>query len=99
MNVAKEMLTAKMSTDNSTETEKAGLGHLFPSADLELITHGRWLQIIALIIPVSPLPCPSKETMHYPASEARHPEPDISKKDTSILMKAFLDAGHWSRVV
>ena len=41
LNVSKEMLTAKMSSDNNVDPEKAGLGHLLPSADLGLITHGR----------------------------------------------------------
>lgn len=64
LNVSKEMLTAKMSSDNNADPEKAGLGHLLPSADLGPITYGRQLQIIALVIPVSPLSCPSKEAMH-----------------------------------
>lgn len=90
---------AKMSSGNNVDPEKAGLGHLLPSADLGLITRGREPQIIALVIPVSPLSCPSKEAMHQPASEARHPKLDISKKDTAILTEAFLEVAHWQRVL
>lgn len=64
LSMSREMLTAKMSLGNNVDPEKAGLSHLLPSADLGLITHGREPQIIALVIPVSPLSCPSKEAMH-----------------------------------